>query len=613
MSASLASPAVQNGAPAAGAGVGVLVVLLAGTFMAGLDFFIVNVALPSIATDLTAGPSSLEWVVAGYGLPYGVLLIAGARLGDVAGRRRVFLLGIAAFAVASLLCGSATTATMLIAGRVIQGAAAAALSPQVLATVTALYTGHARARAVDAFAATIGAAAVTGQLIGGALINANIFGLGWRACFLINVPIGIAVFIVGCRVLPRAERTERRIDWVGTVIAGAALTAVVLPLIEGREYGWPTWTWVTFALGAFLLTGFVVHQRSVSAAGRNPLVDMSLFADRGFSVGLTVQLVFWMGQAAFFLILALYCQNGLKASPLQAGLIFLPLGVGYLVTSMTARHVAVRIGRQAVALGALGMLSGEILLVTATHHVSPHHLSWLIAPLVIDGFGMGLAVGPLVATILAAVEPPHVGAASGILATGQQIGNSLGVAIIGVVFYNALDQPATPDVATAFRHGLFYLTIVAALVVAMVQALPRRVLVDPRTQKKRSPMSPREPVDLPQLVEDYIMLWHIDDDSKRRRAVESLFSVDIRHETSASIYDGLDAMQARIQTAYDTWVKTGIHRFTAAGTATAHHSTARLRWHMIRVDDETVVSTGSEFLVLNDSGRINADYQYIES
>lgn len=450
---------------------GPLVALLAGVFMAGLDFFIVNVAIPSISSDLHTGSGALEWVIAGYGLPYGVGLITGARLGDRWGRRRVFLLAITLFTLASAACGLAPTAGVLIGARVAQGLSAALLTPQVLATVTTIYEGRMRARAIDAFAATLGAAAVLGQLIGGALIRADMFGLGWRACFLINVPIGVATLIVGTRVLPKNGRPgTQRLDLLGMAWIAASLLLTMLPLIEGREQGWPAWTWICLAIGVGQLAVFVPIERAVARRGGEPLVDMALFKERAFGAGVTVQLVFWMGQAAFFLVLALFSQRAQGLSALQAGLLFLPLGAGYLVTSLTARHMAARVGRQAIALGALAMVIAQTSFAAL---VGAHATTWLWAPLVLDGAGMGLAVGPLAATVLAKITPSRAGAASGVLATAQQIGNALGVAVIGVIFY-----AANPHTAAAYRasfgRSLLYLIAVSSVVTLLAQLLPAR-------------------------------------------------------------------------------------------------------------------------------------------
>jgi EmrB/QacA subfamily drug resistance transporter len=450
-------------------------VVLVGTFMAALDAFIVNVALPSISSDLGAGPSELEWVVAGYALPYGVALVTGARLGDRLGRRGMFLWGILGFTLASAACGFAPSPGVLIASRVVQGLAAAALTPQVIASLTTVYTGRARARALDAYAVTLGIASVLGQLIGGALVRWDISGTSWRACFLVNIPVGIGVLLAGRRYLVRIPTHANRFDPVGTVLFGAGLLLLVLPLVEGHSQGWPAWTWVCLAACPVLLALFVVYERRFAARGGSPLIDMSLFRERAFSAGIASQLAFWIGQGAFFFVLALFCQEGLGLSPLKSGLLFLPLGVGYMITSTTARYAVARFGKQVPAAGALVMGISEAGLIVLEPHVSGSN-PWLLAvPLVVDGLGMGLVLGPLANVVMAGVEPRHLGAASGVFNTGLQVGTAAGVALVGIIFYANLTADTVAGAHRhAFVHVLPYVIGVAALVLVLVQLLPGR-------------------------------------------------------------------------------------------------------------------------------------------
>ena len=318
-----------------------LIVVLAGTFMTVLDFFIVNVAIPSIGHDLSAGSAVIQWVIAGYGIPYGAGLITGGKLGDLYGRRRLFMLGLAVFTLASVACGLAPSSAFLVAARVGQGAGAALLVPQVLAIMNTTFTGSARVSAFTVYGVILGLAAVFGQLIGGSLIQANLFGLGWRACFLINVPIGAAALIMAHRVVPESKSDIRaRLDIGGMLLISLALLATVLPLIQGRQQGWPLWTWLSLAGAAALFAIFVAQQRRRAV----PLIDPVLFQERVFTAGVLAQLVFWMGQAAFFLVFALYVQQGRGMGPLAAGIIFIPLGAGYTATSLTARRLATASG-----------------------------------------------------------------------------------------------------------------------------------------------------------------------------------------------------------------------------------------------------------------------------
>ncbi|MFC8230100.1 MFS transporter [Streptomyces sp. NPDC057287] len=437
--------------------------VLAGVFITILDFFIVNVAVPTAQSDLHADPAAVQWVVAGYSLACGSTLIIGSRLGDMYGRRRVFLIGVGLFTLASAACGAAPDTSVLIAARIVQGAAAGLLMPQVLAIVRTVHTGRDLARAVNAYALTMGSAAVFGQLIGGLLIQADVFGLGWRACFLINLPVGIAVLAVAGRVVPESRASDAvRLDLGGAALIGLALVALLLPLTEGREQGWPLWTWASFA--GSLALGFAYRARRHRDS---PLIDGALFRERGFTAGVFAYLAFTMGMAAYFLVLALYVQEGRGLDALEAGLVFVPIGAGYLAASMLAPRLVARMGRQVIAIGALVRAAGLVLLcVMVAQEVS---IGWLVPVLLIDGIGMGLALAPIMSTVLAGVSPRHAGAASGVLNTAQQTGGALGVGVIGVLYYGAVSEG--PSVA--FRHGLLYLAGVALVLAGLAQLLPR--------------------------------------------------------------------------------------------------------------------------------------------
>jgi EmrB/QacA subfamily drug resistance transporter len=444
-----------------------LPVVLTGVFVTILDFFIVNVAIPTTQRDLHAGSTAIEWVVAGYGLAYGSGLVLGGRLGDVFGRRRMFAIGLALFTVASAACGLAPDTGTLLAGRIAQGASAALLAPQVLAILRTAYHGPAQQRAINAYAVTMGLAAVFGQLIGGLLIQADVFGLGWRACFLINLPIGAAALLLAPRVIPEGRPGGPvRLDLGGTALITLALAAILLPLIEGREQGWPLWTWLSFGLAAALLVGYARRRYET------PVLDLTLFRERAFTAGLLTQLAFTMGMAGYFLVFALYVQQGRHLDALQAGLVFTPIGAGYLTGSLLASRLAARLGRQVIALGGLTRALGlSLLLVAVARQVAT---GWLALPLAVDGFGMGLALAPIMGNVLSRLAPRHAGAVAGALTTTQQVGGALGVAIVGILFYGN----ASGGVAPAFEHGLGYLIVVTLAIAGLVQALPRQ---SPRT------------------------------------------------------------------------------------------------------------------------------------
>jgi EmrB/QacA subfamily drug resistance transporter len=447
-----------------------LPVLLIGAFMVVLDFFIVNVALPSVATDLGAGDSSLEWIVAGYGLTFAAFLITAGRLGDDLGRRRVFAVGLGLFVATSAACGLAPSPTTLVLARVAQGVAGAVLMPQVLAIIGVTYRGPDYVRALSVYGIVLGLAAVSGQVIGGALVETDVAGLGWRWCFLINVPIGLAALVLTPRVVPesRSERTIR-LDLPGAVAVAIGLTAILLPLIEGRELGWPVWTWVSLALAPAILAWFVRRQRTLSRRGDDPLLDLALFRERGFSAGLATQVCLASAQASFFVFLALYLQLGRGLGPLEAGLVFTILAAAYVVASGPAPALTERFGRAVIAIGGVSLTAGLALLAWVVSEIGTGgSLLALVPGLALVGAGIGLCFTPLTSTVLAGVEASRAGSAAGALSTVQQVGFALGVAVTGVIFFGAADQ----GIAHAFQLALIQLSVMSAGIVVMSRLLP---------------------------------------------------------------------------------------------------------------------------------------------
>ncbi len=443
-----------------------LPVLLAATSLIVLDFFIVNVAMASLQRDLGAGPTAVEWIVAGYGLTFAVLLLATGRLGDRYGRRRMFVGGVGLFTAASLACGLAPNADILVGARFVQGGGAAMISPSVLALIGVLFTeAAARARAIGIYATVMGVAAAGGQLVGGVLLHLDPGGLGWRSVFLINVPIGIAILLTAGRHVPesRAPKAER-VDMPGLALATLALTALVLPLVDGREHGWPAWAFVTLALAPVLLAGFGLRQRRLATTGRAPLVDPQWFAVRSFRVGVVTQFCFWAGQASYFLVLALYLQLGLGLSALESGLVFSILAATYLVASMRAAALVARLGRTVIVTGGLLLAAGHAATALAAAYGAP--VAALTPGLLLEGAGMGLCLAPITGVVMAGVGPQRAGAVSGLLSTMQQVGNATGVALIGVVFFH-LTGPGT-------AHGFAVSTsILAGLLVAVATSARR--------------------------------------------------------------------------------------------------------------------------------------------
>jgi EmrB/QacA subfamily drug resistance transporter len=454
-----------------------LPVLMCGVSMIVLDFFIVNVALPSIQAELHAGSSAVEWVVAGYGLTCAVLLMGGGRLGDLYGRRRMFGAGMALFVVASAACGLAPTAAVLVAARLVQGIGAALISPNVLSIIGVAYPGPARVRALTIYGLVMGLAAAGGQLIGGVLIQADLLHLGWRTVFLINVPVGVVALAFARRQVAEstgvaarpAVRRIGQLDLGGLLLVTAGLTALVLPLVEGTALHWPAWTWASFGATPVLLGAFVARELRQARRGRPVLLDLGLLRSRGLGAGLITQLAFWSGQASYFLVLALYLQSGRGLDALQAGLVFSILAAAYLVTSMRAPALTLRFGRSLIAIGALTLAAGHGLVLLAV--AAGGGIGWLVPGLLLAGAGMGLTITPLTTTILAFARPERAGAVSGVLSTMQQVGGSLGVAVTGVIFFGALHGAG--GYARGLELSLAQLGILLVVVAGLTRLLPR--------------------------------------------------------------------------------------------------------------------------------------------
>jgi EmrB/QacA subfamily drug resistance transporter len=442
--------------------------LLAGAFMVVLDFFIVNVALPSIATDLHASESSLEWVVAGYGLAFAAFLITAGRLGDEHGRRRVYAIGLVLFTLASLACGLAPTPTALVVARIVQGLAGGIVMPQVLSIVGVTYRGPDNVRALSIYGVVLGLAAVSGQVIGGALVQTDVLGLGWRDCFLINVPIGLAALALTRRVVPESRAGRRSgVDALGAAMLALGLVAVLLPLIEGRQHGWPAWAWISLGLAPVILGGLGAHLARLRRRGEAALLDLDLFRKPAFSGGLVSQLLLASAQASFFVYLALYLQQGRGLNPLEAGLVFTVLAVAYVVVSGPATKLTARHGRAVVGVGGAALAAGLAVMAAGTADIGVGGSVLVLVPgLLLVGAGIGLSFTPLTSTVMAAIEPERAGAASGAMSTTQQVGYGLGVAITGVIFF------AQTDIASGFESSLVQLAALAVGLVVATALLP---------------------------------------------------------------------------------------------------------------------------------------------
>jgi len=446
-----------------------LTVLMFGTFMFVLDFFIVNVALPSIQQSLGAGEGAIEWIVAGYGISTAVLLVTGGRLGDQFGRRRVFAIGMAVFVLTSAACALAPDPDVLVAARILQGVGAALMAPNILSILGVVYRGPDRVRAISIYGMVMGLAATSGQLIGGVLIRSDLGGLGWRAIFWINVPLGVAALLACPRLVPesRADRGSR-FDLAGVALITACLVAVVLPLVDGRQEGWPAWSWIALGASVPLAIGFVAHQRRKADRGGVPLLNPRVFAAWPLRAGLITQTAFWCQQAASYLVLGLYLQQGRGLSALAAGGVFTFLAAGYLITSFQAPALTVRFGRRVIAAGAVLAAAGDAALYLATDHGGS--VAWLFPGLVLLGAGQGLCITPLTTTVLSHADPATAGSVSGALSTAQQVGNSIGVAVTGVLFFGALGH----GYGLAFERSVLQMGALLLVVAALTRLMPGR-------------------------------------------------------------------------------------------------------------------------------------------
>jgi len=449
-----------------------LAVILVGVLLPMIDFFIVNVALPTIDQDLHASQPLLELVVSGYATAYALLLVLGGRLGDSIGRKRLFLLGMAAFTATSLACGLAPTADFLVIGRVAQGASAAMMVPQVLATIQAATSGQQRTRALARYGAAGGLAAVLGQVLGGVLVSANIDSLGWRPIFLVNVPIGLAGLLLARRYVPDTRHgAPAPIDGPGTVLLGLTVLTLLVPLTEGRSLHWPAWAIAMLAVSPLAAIAFCRYELRAERAGRVPLVPPSLLQHRSMRRGLILALPFFAGFGAFMFCYALLVQVGLHASALTAGLGLVPMAATFLVASLSTSRLLARFGAKVLASGALLQAAGLVILGLTVYLGWPHLAIAALAPgLAVAGLGQGLVMSPLFGTVLSEVPPAAAGAGSGVLTTTQQTALALGVATLGSLFL-ALAGDGT-GVSTAFLVVLAIQVAVAIGVAAGARSLP---------------------------------------------------------------------------------------------------------------------------------------------
>ncbi|MGW6574139.1 MFS transporter [Streptomyces sp. NPDC054945] len=448
-------------------GLGLFTVLL-GAALPLIDFFIVNVALPSVEHDLAAGPALLELVVGGYGVAYAVLLVLGGRVGDSLGRRRLFLLGMAAFGVTSLACGLAPNAWTLVAARVAQGAAAALMLPQVLATIQATTEGPRRARAMSLYGATGGLSMVAGQILGGVLVAADLGGTGWRAVFLVNVPVVLLGLILAVRTVPdtRAGRPAA-VDVPGTLLLALSLISLLLPLTEGLAAGWPLWTWISLGVFPVAAVAFYYTERRADRKGLTPLVPPSLLRLESLRRGLVLVVPFSVGFGGFMFVLAVTLQQGLDMGPVAAGLALAPMAVAFFGASLAGPRLVTRFGSRIVTAGGVIQAVGLALLLATLRHGWPDLGPAALAPgIALAGLGQGFQLPVLVRLMLSDVPNDRAGAGSGVMITAQQSAVALGVATLGSLFLALVPTAGmrvAVSVALLVQLGLITLTVLLSL------------------------------------------------------------------------------------------------------------------------------------------------------
>ncbi|MFD3654903.1 MFS transporter [Streptomyces sp. NPDC058620] len=459
-----------------------LAIVMTAAFMDLVDVTIVNIAIPSIKRDTGASFSSIQWITAGYALAFAAGLITGGRLGDIYGRKRLFLIGIGGFTLSSALCGFAADPEMLVASRILQGAMAALMVPQVLSIVHATFPAHERGKVFGLFGAIVGLGAVSGPLLGALLTGWNLFGLEWRPIFLINLPVGIAGLILGSKFISESKAPKAlRLDLVGVFLVTLGLLMLIFPLTRGHELGWPVWGHVSMAGSLLVFLALIAYERRKAAKDGSPLVELSLFRVRSFAAGIAVQLTFGIGLGIFFLVWTLYMQMGLGWSELRAGTTGIPFSIAVSVAAgISVQKLVPRFGRKVLQAGALLMIAGLLLYIWESAHYGMDITPWQMAlPLVVMGVGMGLIVAPLTDAVLSEVPREHAGSASGLINTVQQMGTALGLGLVSVVFFGVVDDAAAPRAvgpafAEAFQQSLWWVAGVLAVIFLVMFALPAR-------------------------------------------------------------------------------------------------------------------------------------------
>jgi len=455
-----------------------LAVCLVGGFMVLLDVSIVNVALPSIRDALHASQSELQWVVSGYALTFGLLLVPAGRVGDVRGRRTMFVVALGLFTLASLACGLAPGSLFLVVARLVQGLAGGMLTPQISSLIQQMFSGRERGTAFGAFGTVVGISTAVGPLLGGALIAAFGADEGWRWVFFINLPIGLVAMPLAWRLLPADRGEQRRHDYdpLGVALLGAGIVVLLLPLVQEQQWK-GSGKWLLIPAAALLLAAFVAWEFRYTRRGKEPLVDLDLFRLRSYSFGVSLITLFFAGFTPLFFVFTLYLQIGLRYSALEAGLAITPFAVGSAVAAAVGGRIVHRLGRVLVVIGLVMVAAGFVGTMVAVQGGAGDGTGWAtLAPLLVGGLGAGLVISPNQALTLSQVPVARAGTAGGLLQVGQRIGAAVGIAAVGSVFFARVAATRGLDYAGAYVHGMVVATafVVAALAIAVVDVVVER-------------------------------------------------------------------------------------------------------------------------------------------
>ncbi|GAA3217638.1 MFS transporter [Actinocorallia longicatena] len=464
-----------------------LFVILAAEVMDLLDSLVTNIAAPAIQADLGGGETTIQWLGAAYTLAMAIGLITGGRLGDIFGRKNIYLIGAVGFTLSSIACGIAQSPGQLVAARVAQGLLGAIMLPQGLGMLKEMFDEKEQGQAFGLFGPVMGLSSVGGPILAGFLIDADLWGTGWRMIFLINIPLGLFAIIGGLVYLP-AWRTAKtvRLDLVGAVLAAAGSALIIFPLVQGREHGWPAWAFALMALAVAVFGFFGWFEARKARTGGDPLVEPSLFRKRGFSGGMILGLVFFSAMTGFWLTFSLYTQIGLHYSPFKAGMAGIPSSIGMVAAFIIAQALIGRFGRKVMHAGLIVMALGVTGVILTLQWKGVEVTPWQLAPaLAVTGLGMGFVMAPFFDSVLASVEPHETGSASGTLTSVQQLGAALGTAVLGTVFFERIKHSGFVE---AEQFTLYVELGMLVLVFAAVFLLPKHA----RPQEEATDPAPGE-------------------------------------------------------------------------------------------------------------------------